>query len=244
MRRLKAPTIAVSLCFTLATPTLAVSLVTNRAELRSNDSIDWSSLGQVLNPFSPNFADFLDFSFTGTSAGGLDLDIDINPINPPITSPFVFKTAPIPQGIPTNFANGDFLLFTGLQFGQFPAPGNPGPISITFAQPVRGAGAQIAVDDEPNFTGTIKAFDINGNLLDSFSVAGTSSTALDNSAIFLGVSSTQAEISRIEFSSNFNNRAIGINTLSINNPAIPEPSSTIAIIVMGSGLLCLKKRVL
>ncbi|GEA25948.1 hypothetical protein MiAbW_00487 [Microcystis aeruginosa NIES-4325] len=242
MRILTSTTIAVSLSLSLIGPSFAVSLVTNRADLKGNDSIDWSSLGKVLNPFNPNFADFLGFSFSGTSAGGLGLDVDINPINPPITPPFVFKTAPIPQGIPTNFANGDFLLFTGLQFGIFPAPGNPGPISISFAQPVRAAGAQIAVDDEPNFVGTIKAFDINDNLLDSFSVNGTSSTALDNSAIFLGVKSALAEISRIEFSSDFNNRAIGINTLSIDNPAIPEPSLTMAILVMGSGLLCLKKR--
>jgi hypothetical protein len=242
MRILTSTTIAVSLSLALISPSFAVSLVTNRADLNANDSIDWSSLGKVLNPFNPNFADFLGFSFSGTSAGGLGLDVDINPINPPITPPFVFKTAPIPQGIPTNFANGDFLLFTGLQFGLFPAPGNPGPISISFAQPVRAAGAQIAVDDEPNFVGTIKAFDINDNLLDSFSVNGTSSKALDNSAIFLGVKSALAEISRIEFSSDFNNRAIGINTLSIDNPAIPEPSLTIALIVMGSGLLCLKKR--
>ena len=242
MRILTSTTIAVSLSLSLISPSFAVSLVTNRADLKGNDSIDWSSLGKVLNPFNPNSADFLGFSFSGTSAGGLGLDVDINPINPPITPPFVFKTAPIPQGIPTNFANGDFLLFTGLQFGPFPAPGNPGPISISFAQPVRAAGAQIAVDDEPNFVGTIKAFDINDNLLDSFNVNGTSSTALDNSAIFLGVKSALAEISRIEFSSNFNNRAIGINTLSIDNPAIPEPSLTMAILVMSSGLLCLKKR--
>lgn len=242
MRILTSTTIAVSLSLALISPSFAVSLVTNRADLKGNDSIDWSSPGKVLNPFNPNFANFLGFSFSGTSAGGLGLDVDINPINLPITAPFVFKTAPIPQGIPTNFANGDFLLFTGLQFGLFPAPGNPGPISISFAQPVRAAGAQIAVDDEPNFVGTIKAFDINDNLLDSFSVHGTSSTALDNSAIFLGVKSALAEISRIEFSSNFNNRAIGINTLSIDNPAIPEPSLTMAILVMGSGLLCLKKR--
>ncbi|TRU19145.1 MAG: hypothetical protein EWV92_12025 [Microcystis aeruginosa Ma_MB_S_20031200_S102] len=242
MRILTSTTIAVSLSLALINPSFAVSLITNRADLNANDSIDWSSLGKVLNPFNPNFADFLGFSFSGTSAGGLGLDVDINPINLPITPPFVFKTAPIPQGIPTNFANGDFLLFTGLQFGIFPAPGNPGPISISFAQPVRAAGAQIAVDDEPNFVGTIKAFDINDNLLDSFSVNGTSSTALDNSAIFLGVKSALAEISRIEFSSDFNNRAIGINTLSIDNPAIPEPSLTMAILVMGSGLLCLKKR--
>ncbi|MCA2656563.1 hypothetical protein [Microcystis sp. M061S2] len=242
MRILTSTTIAVSLSLALISPSFAVSLVTNRADLKGNDSIDWSSPGKVLNPFNPNFADFLGFSFSGTSAGGLGLNVNINPINLPITAPFVFKTAPIPQGIPTNFANGDFLLFTGLQFGPFPAPGNPGPISISFAQPVRAAGAQIAVDDEPNFVGTIKAFDINDNLLDSFSVNGTSSTALDNSAIFLGVKSALAEISRIEFSSNFNNRAIGINTLSIDNPAIPEPSLTMAILVMGSGLLCLKKR--
>lgn len=242
MRILTSTTIAVSLSLALISPSFALSLVTNRADLKGNDSIDWSSIGKVLNPFNPNFADFLGFSFSGTSAGGLGLDVDINPINQPITPPFVFKTAPIPQGIPTNFANGDFILFTGLQFGLFPAPGNPGPISISFAQPVRAAGAQIAVDDEPNFVGTIKAFDINDNLLDSFIVNGTSSKALDNSAIFLGVKSALAEISRIEFSSDFNNRAIGINTLSIDNPAIPEPSLTMALIVMGSGLLCLKKR--
>lgn len=240
--RLAYSTLMIPLWLAIASSAQALNFITDRQALNGNDSVDWSSLGKVLNPFNPNPADFLSNSLTATSAQGLGLEVDIPPPASRITPPFVFQTANPPFGIPTNFAKGDFILFTGLQFGVFPSPGNPGPLSISFAQPVKAAGTQIAVDDVLKFTGFISAYDVNDALLGTFSLMGTSSTNLDNSAIFLGVSSTRAEIKRIEINSSETERAIGINTLSINNPTVPESSSSLIFVVVGVGLFVLKSR--
>ncbi|MBD2162821.1 hypothetical protein H6G04_00215 [Calothrix membranacea FACHB-236] len=208
----------------------AAILVNSRAALESNDQIDWSSLGKVYNPFNPNPTDFLPNSFSATSQGGLGMNVNI-PNLAALTPPFVFKTSTIPQGIPTNFADGDFVLFTGLRPGTFPAIGNPGPITINFSQPVFAAGTQITVDDTPEFTAFISAFDQGDNLVGSFSIQGTSSLALDNSASFLGIRSETANISRLVFSSSVPNRALGINRVGI--VAVPEPNPTLALLLVG-----------
>lgn len=218
----------------------AFSLVTDRADLGANDQIDWSSLG-----FTPPLK-VLPYSFSAASAAGLGLQVQIPPTAPPITPPLAFPTAPPPLGIPTNFASGDFLLFTGLTPGVFPSPGNPGPLTILFNQPVAGAGAQIAVDDTTLFTAFISAYDSANTLLGTFSAPGTSSLALDNSAIFLGVSSDTANISKIVYSTSIPDRGLAINTLSINssnNAAVPEPSTILAIGLAGVGLFTARKRV-
>jgi hypothetical protein len=153
------------------------------------------------------------------------LDKGDNPLTCYPSPAFVFQTGFPPGGIPTNYASGDFVLFTGLQFGQFPSPGNPGPITITFDEPVSGAGSQLTVDDTFEFTAFISALDVNNNLLGTFSTRGTSSVALDNSAQFIGIQSDIANISSLIFSSSEPNRAIGLNALSIaTTPAsVPEP---------------------
>lgn len=212
---------------TVPLPVKAITLVTERTALESNDRVNWSTLG----PTQPFYV--LPNSFTATSLGGLGLKIDIPlPTQPGITPPLVFQTLPLP-GIPTNFASGDFVLLTGLRPGTFPAVGNSGPLTITFAQPVLGVGTQIAVDDTTEFTAFIQAYDTTDNLLGSFQLAGTSSLALDNSAIFLGISSDTANISRLVFSSSVPNRAVGINSLSlVTNRSVPEPSLTIGLLAL------------
>jgi len=214
----------------------AATFLTNRADLGANDLLDWSSVGIPFNPFGPpDPASFLPKSFTASSAGGLAVQVDIpTAATPGVFPPFVFQTTE--PGIPTNFADGDFVLFTGLIPGPPPAVGNPGPITLTFAEPVAGAGAQFAVDDIFNFVATVSAFDASGQLLDSFSSAGTSSTTLDNSAIFLGVSDDQARISSLSFQSSIPTSAIGINQLSLLSVAadVPEPS-----LLLGLGALSL-----
>lgn len=199
----------------------AASLITDRALLQGNDQVNWSSLG-----FTPPFQ-FLPNNFSATSTQGSTVNVQIpRTSSPTITPPLIFQTLPPPTGIPTNFAKGDFILLTGLTPGQFPSPGNPGPITISFNQPVFGAGSQVAVDDTTNFTASIAAFDRNNNLLGQFSVPATSSTTLDNSAQFLGIRSDTANIASLVFSSSVSDRAIGINTLNIE--PVPEPSTTIA----------------
>lgn len=212
----------------LPSPVQAVTLVTERAALGGDDQIDWSSLGSVA-PFN-----FLPNSFPATSEGGLGLSVEI-PENTGLTPPFVFQTLPEP-GIPTNFAQGDFILFTGFIPGPPPTVGNPGPLTITFNTPVLGAGAQIAVDDTPEFTAFISAFDNANNLLGTFESVGTSSLALDNSALFLGVLSDTPNISRLVFSSSEPERAFGINTLSLAAvpAAVPEPTSTLGLLAFGA----------
>lgn len=237
------PVIATKLAITaliavLPLPAKAVTLVTERAALKANDKIDWLNLGKVLNPFALDPKAFLPNSFSATSQRGLGLSVDI-PLLAGVTPPFVFQTALPPNGIPTNFADGDLILYTGFQPGTFPAVGNPGPLTITFDQPVFGAGTQIAVDDTLEFTLFISAFDQTNNLLDTFSIPGTSSVALDNSASFLGIRSDTPNISRLVISSSESNRAFGINRVSI--VVVPEPFSTLAILAFGVSGVILKR---
>jgi hypothetical protein len=134
--------IGVAAALVVACPSAAdaIALVTDRGVLAGSDRLDWSSLG-IGQPFK-----ILPNSFAATSSGGLGIQVNIPPANNPrITPPFVFQSSP---QIPTNFANGDFVLFTGFTPGVFPSIGNPGPIAILFDNPVAAAGAQIAVDQK------------------------------------------------------------------------------------------------
>jgi hypothetical protein len=215
--------------------TWAITLISDRATIGETDRVDWSSLGPVNPPFKvlPN-------SFSTASKGGLGINVDIpTATTPGITPPLVFQTSN--RGIPTNFASGDFVLLTGLKPGPPPAIGNPGPLTINFDRPVSAAGAQIAVDDVPAFTAFVSAFDRQNNLLGNFSIGGTSSLALDNSAQFLGVSSDTANISRLVYSSSEGNRAVGINSLSVSEP-VPEPLTIFGTIIGGAAAWKMKKK--
>jgi hypothetical protein len=108
-------------------------------------------------------------------------------------------------------------------------------MTITFANPVAGAGAQIQSNDYQTFTGTLKVYDTSSTLIGTFSAVGTSTHTADNSAQFLGVKDTTADIGSIEYStvsvSNTNNNNFGINRLDLITP-VPEPS-TLAFLVSG-----------
>jgi hypothetical protein len=106
---------------------------------------------------------------------------------------------------------------------------------------VRAAGTQIAVDDASEFIASISAFDRNNTRLGTFSVPGKSSLALDNSALFLGVLSDTANISRLEFSSSVRDRAIGINTVSVQTAAVAESGNATALILTGLGFAAARK---
>jgi hypothetical protein len=238
-RSIGVTTSAIALCFSFSSVAQALTLVTERSALPSSDRLDWSSLGKVFDPFAPNPSAFLPNSFSAVSQDNLSLNVSIPPSPlPGVTPPFVFRTSFPPNGIPTNYADGDFVLLGGLQPGAFPAPGNAGPISISFDTPVAGAGTQIAVDDTPSFTAFVEAFDTNNQSLGRFSAPGTSSTALDNSALFLGVRSETPNISRVVYSTSVANRAIAVNALSLSTASasvsVPEPSFVLGFLLVGS----------
>lgn len=170
-----------------------IKFVTSRNALGGDDTVDWSLLGGPLTS--------LPLSVSVNSPKGFGLTIDINAVT--ATPPTVLQTGPEPLPA-TAFANGDFLLFTGGENPQFPGLENPSPITITFAKPVFGAGANLQPDDECTstcpYTGIIQAFDKNNRLVATFSAPGISSRNLDGSAPFYGVRSTRANISKIVFS--------------------------------------------
>jgi hypothetical protein len=211
----------------LATNTTIASaktkLIQNAADLGSNDSLNWSSLGKVFNPAIPGPPAFLPFSIDATSNYGLKINASLPP-QPGLTPPFVFRNALPPNGIPANFAPNDFVLFTGLQPGsRSPANGNPGPLTLRFDRPVAGVGAQFSVDDTLTFTAFIDAYDRHDHLIGQFSRSGSGSKTPDNSAIFLGVRSNRPNIAKVVFRSSAPSRAIGIGTLRLRTTLKHHP---------------------
>lgn len=74
-------TLSIAVCTTFITSVpakvQAVTFVSQRDGLNSNDQVDWLSLGKVFNPSSPNPADFLPNSFSATSERNLGLNVEI-----------------------------------------------------------------------------------------------------------------------------------------------------------------------
>ncbi len=188
-------------------------LVADRCDLEINDWVDWSGLSQGKNPKQP--FSLLSHSFSAKSELGLKLTIEIPYyLRPSVTPPFIFETQPRP-GIPTNFASGDHVLFTGFVPGPPPTIGNPGPLRIKFAQPVMALGTQVGADDTYDFLAFLWAYDELGQLLGKFAFPSRSSEDLDNSAQFIGIRSQVANIASVTLSTSEPERAFGINALSL-----------------------------
>jgi hypothetical protein len=182
----------------------SVILVTSAGALASNDSIDWGQLG----PDSTS----LPSSTAVTSAGGLGASV----------------TTDDPSGLVRvdegnswigNFTVGDHLI-TNNQFAF-------APLTIDFAAPIAGAGAQIQLDSSGPFTATIEAFS-GTTSLGTFTEDGNSTSLEDGSAIFIGVLDTEATITSLVFGIENPPSFQGdfaIDSLSINTGSVPEPAS-------------------
>ena len=94
-----------------------------------------------------------------------------------------------------NFAVGDKALWTG--YDPSPLAYHNGPMTIVFASPILGAGAQIQANEPWTFVATIEAYDQANNSLGSFQANGNYNTNRDNSAIFIGVKSDSANIAKL-----------------------------------------------
>src|SRR4051794_3660958 len=125
------------------------TLITSRAALGVSDAADWGSLGLPSNTVVSN-------PFTMNTLGGLSIIVSKPTIG---SGGFTFFVQAKPgDGFPPywggNFTPLDNLLNTSLN--------DPGPITISFKQPVSGAGAQIESNGSGTFTARITAFDSKG----------------------------------------------------------------------------------
>ena len=189
----------------------SVGFVTSRAAMTGGDYVDWSTLGttytDVNNPAS-TFSN-LGLSVTVSIPGGGTLSMGRRDQD---------------DGWYGNFTFRDRLLWTRY---------NSGPMTITFGNPIKGAGAQIQANNMGGFTGWITALDSLNNVLGSFSRPGTSDQAADGSAIYLGILSDVYDIKSLVFDiSGSSGVDFAINRVDVN--AVPIPG---AILLFGPGLV-------
>ena len=207
-----AAVIALGLVATAAPAGAAVTGVSSLAGLGATDSFDWGQLGGEGGSVSGAGATVtsgLGQTATVTSGGDLTLMTEGN-------------------GWGGNFANGEHLIWTG---------GNGPDITLTFANAVSAVGAQFQADFYGPFTAEL--IGSNGAVLGSFALGGNSSGSNDNSAVFVGLMSTQADIKQVQFhltsaSSSPNDFAIGTVSFATGG-AVPEPA-TWALMLGGFGL--------
>jgi hypothetical protein len=192
-------------------------LVTSAAALGPNDSIDWGQLGTDNTVLST--------TQTVTSGGGLGATVST-------TDPAGLWRANEGNSWIGNFTLGDKLLGNN----SF----NYSPMTIAFASPVLGVGANINADDYGPFTGTIEAFD-GSTSLGTFTEDGVVTSNEDGSAIFIGVLDKNAEITSIVFG--LTDPTLGdfaINSLRLLTPELtttPEPASLTLLGLGTAGLL-------
>jgi hypothetical protein len=165
------------------------SLVSSRAVLAGTDSVDWARLGapgtSVANPFFVSSAAGQGVTVCKTDSGNFLLDEEWGPTT---GNSFV---------IHGNFAPGDIVLDTN----SAPHTGRQNTITLNFgATPVAAGGAQIMTNLYGSFTAEIDALDAKGKTLARFTEAGNATNAADNSAIFVGISSTSPTIYQLAIS--------------------------------------------
>lgn len=203
----------------------STSLVTDAAALGANDQVSWGQFGA--DGTSINSTVFVAFSTAGLGVFGSSLQ-DSAPSLTLATQGTTFNGT---------FTSGARLLSTGQ---------GTGPLTFGFLTPVSGAGVQIQRNLYGTFIAQISAFDSLGNPLQAnsfdYQASGFSSSTGDP-ALFLGVSSSSANIAKIEIqvlqAAGITSTAFVIDSLQLVNPsvaAVPEPE-TYAMLLAGIGVM-------
>jgi hypothetical protein len=204
-RKRQAAILALAMLGGLVVPAEAgVVLVKSRSAVPWNDAINWAQLGPPLTVVT--------LPATVTSLGGRKATV--NAVN---------LTANIENLNPMNWS-GNFAV--GAPIAATGQPGPSSPISITFDTPVAGVGAQMGynvVSSIPYpFAEIISVYNRAGTLLAVFAERGEEDDFADNSAVFIGVFDSQAEITKVVFSTTTDTGpfpdAFAINNVSLLTP--------------------------
>src|SRR5690348_7857748 len=155
-------------------------VVTNAAAQGANDSVAWSQLGSDATTLSS--------AFVATSAQGMGVTVGLTGANS-LTSVVCPATPCSWTG--NGFTAGDTLLWTS-DTGN----GGNGPLTLTYAQGVSGAGALLQADGPGQFTAQIQSYN-GATLLGSFTVASDA----NGDAAYIGVTDqTGSNITSVTFS--------------------------------------------
>lgn len=214
-----------AMAWLLAVPALSfggtISLSTNPAQF-TYDDVDWCQLACAGDPIGSGT------SWTSTVHGLTGAVLLEN------FEPFYNNQ----QGVSWagNFAPDMGLVYNGSYYGS-----TPSDIRITFDAPVYGAGAWIQANSYGPFTATITAYGQNGTPLLWSAWAGGTSSDVPDTALFIGLLDTEAEIYELLFSATGIGEkgvepdfAIGtVRIASGDGAVIPEPAS---FVLVGSGL--------
>ena len=187
--------------------------VTSRALLGGNDLIDWAQVGP----------DFTSIASPTTVLSNNSLSVIAQRSGASAQRRTQSGASSSWDG---NFTPGDAV------YWSMSAP----DLELDFATPVAGVGAQLqgllSGNSYGAFTGQIDVYDASNTLLGTFTLAGNSNGNADGSAIFLGVTSSAADIAKVVFS------APGVSSLGVNQvsllSAVPEPAS---LGLLASGLV-------
>jgi PEP-CTERM motif len=208
-----------TLCFALAAGTSWAGVVGSTNPGDFSDPINWCvQFGCLDTP--GNYTQF-PTPQPWTSAGGQTGEVGLVGTLQPFYN--------LQQGVTWNgnFANGMGLIYNGNLFGNAAAD-----ITLTFDQAEKGAGAFISSDYYGPFTATIILYDVDWQILGTFSASGDAE-ANPGAALFIGAFG-DAPVYAAEFGVvdqyGYDDVAIGTAEL----PSVPEPAS---LLLMGSGLL-------
>lgn len=186
--------------------------ITSALSIVEAGHIDWGTLGtsfsDVPNGFATPVVGVAGLTLTGTTATAGDM----------------FR---IDEGDWTgSFGPGEELLWSVFN----------GPLTFAFSSPVAGFGTQIAADTFGPYTARIEAFDASHASLGFFSAGGTATLVSDDSALFLGIVSSSANIRSVSIGLTATPGDPGdfaISRAVIQSDPIPEPTT---LLLLGTGL--------
>jgi len=210
-------------------PAGVITQVNSRGALPPEDSVQWGTLAdEGLSKTSP---------YVVSSVGGITVTASLS------QGFLVFVQGSSYGG---DFAGNDIIMETDWTGGNV-----SGPLSINFSSLISGVGFQIQRSILGQaFTGTMRAYDnSNVQMGSAISINGTSGTAGNGSALFVGLASSLADIRRIEVevsngvASLDNSFAINFASLRVAAPDpgnVPEPT-TVGLVGVALALAAWKR---